>query len=332
KKELTAQLTLPSFVKGEKGAHEPSFLEKETKPPRNFTEASLLRAMETAGKQVDDDEMRELMKENGIGRPSTRASIIETLFRRKYIERKKKLVLPTSTGIQLIELIDNELLKSAELTGRWEKRLKEIERGDFNAGTFIKNMKKMVDDLVYEVRSNKSKVRISQTDVTSSAVEKSSKKKTTKKEVAGKTCPKCNSGKLLKGSNAFGCSAYTTGCNFKIPFEFLGKKISENQVIRLLEKGSTTNLKGFKTTTGIGEGLVRLDESFELVFEEKKEKSQQSIHCPKCKKGTILKGNTAYGCSDYKLGCDFVVTFKNLKIAANGKKLTRELVLQLLNG
>ncbi len=134
---------MPAFEKGEKGSHEPSFLEKETKPPRNFTEASLLRAMETAGKQVDDDEMRELMKENGIGRPSTRASIIETLFRRKYIERKKKLVLPTQTGIDLINIIDNELLKSAELTGRWEKRLKEIERGEFNAGNFINNMKKM---------------------------------------------------------------------------------------------------------------------------------------------------------------------------------------------
>ena len=136
KKELNEQVNLPSFVKGEKGIHEPSFLEKETKPPRNFTEASLLRAMETAGRQVDDDEMRELMKENGIGRPSTRASIIETLFRRKYIERKKKLVLPTQTGIDLIHIINNELLKSAELTGRWEKRLKEIERGEFNAGNF----------------------------------------------------------------------------------------------------------------------------------------------------------------------------------------------------
>ena len=117
--------------------------------------------METAGKQVDDDKMRELMKENGIGRPSTRASIIETLFRRKYIERKKKLVIATQTGIDLIDLIDNELLKSAELTGRWEKRLKEIERGEFNAGTFINNMKKMVDELVYEVRANKSVKRIS---------------------------------------------------------------------------------------------------------------------------------------------------------------------------
>lgn len=332
KKELTAQLTLPSFVKGEKGHHKPSFLEKETKPPRNFTEASLLRAMETAGRQVDDDEMRELMKENGIGRPSTRASIIETLFRRKYIERKKKLVLPTSTGIQLIELIDNELLKSAELTGRWEKRLKEIERGDFNAGTFIKNMKKMVDDLVYEVRSNKTAARISHTTaVPTKPIASPKKKSTTKKEVTGKTCPKCNSGTLLKGSNAFGCSAYKEGCDFKVPFEFLSKKISENQLTRLLDKGCTTNLKGFKTTSGTVEGLVRFGGDFELIFEEKKGTIQQSNHCPKCKKGTILKGNTAYGCSDYKLGCDFVFTFKDLRIAAKDKPLTKELVLKIIS-
>ncbi|MFT5791936.1 MAG: DNA topoisomerase-3, partial [Saprospiraceae bacterium] len=152
---------LPTFIKGEKGKHEPSFLEKETKPPKNFTEATLLRSMETAGKQVDDDEMRELMKENGIGRPSTRANIIETLFRRKYIIRNKKQVLPTPTGIKLIDTINNKLLTSAELTGQWEKRLKEIEKGTFNAGTFIKNMKRMVDELVYEVRSEKVRANIS---------------------------------------------------------------------------------------------------------------------------------------------------------------------------
>ena len=186
KKELNQQSILPTFIKGEKGTHEPSFIEKETKPPRNFSEASLLRAMETAGKQVDDDEMRELMKENGIGRPSTRASIIETLFRRKYIERKKKLVLPTQTGIDLINIIDNELLKSAELTGRWEKRLKEIERGEFKAGTFINNMKKMVDELVYEVRSNKSNIRISHTQINKKTKQK---KAVPKKQVASKKCP-----------------------------------------------------------------------------------------------------------------------------------------------
>ncbi len=345
KKSLsTIQTILPTFVKGEKGAHKPSFLEKETKPPRNFTEASLLRAMETAGKQVDDDEMRELMKENGIGRPSTRASIIETLFRRKYIERKKKLVLPTQTGIQLIDLIDNELLKSAELTGRWEKRLKEIERGDFNAGTFIKNMKKMVDELVYEVRSNKKSARISSSTNSTNNLKPSSKKKSAnKKQVAGKTCPKCNKGQLLKGKTAFGCNQYKNGCHFTIPFLFLGKKISENQFIRLLDKGNTTNLKGFTTEAGKVEGLVRFDENYQLKLEIKKNNmssgtqsrsensSKEKITCPKCKKGTILKGKTAYGCSNYKTGCDFVFTFENIKKIAKGKKLTKELVLQIIN-
>ena len=340
KKELNEQITLPSFVKGEKGTHEPSFLEKETKPPRNFTEASLLRAMETAGKQVDDDNLRELMKENGIGRPSTRASIIETLFRRKYIERKKKLVLPTQTGIDLINIIDNELLKSAELTGRWEKRLKEIERGEFNAATFIKNMKKMVDELVYEVRSNTSKKRISSESekATENTVKPKVKKVTTKKEVLGKTCPKCKKGTILKGSSAFGCSEYKNNCDLKIPFEIYGKKVSENQLIRLIDKGCTTNLKGFKTDAGSVEGLIRFDENFRLKLEAKKtavvnsnDKSSDKISCPKCKQGTVLKGKTAYGCSAYKTGCNFVFTFDNIKKIANGKPLTKELVLEIIS-
>ena len=327
KKELNKQLTLPSFVKGEKGKHEPSFLEKETKPPRNYTEASLLRAMETAGKQIDDDEMRELMKENGIGRPSTRASIIETLFRRKYIERKKKLVVPTQTGIDLINIIDNELLKSAELTGRWEKRLKEIERGEFNAGTFIKNMKNMVDEMVYEVRSNTVKKRITANN--SKTIEKPKKTK----QVAGKTCPKCKKGKLLKGSSAYGCSEYKNNCDLKIPFKIYNKKVSENQIIRLIDKGCTTNLKGFKTENGSVEGFIRFDENFTLKLEPKQKtsKSDDNITCPKCKKGIILKGKTAYGCSDYKAGCNFVFTFENIKKIANGKPLTKELVLKIIS-
>ena len=241
KKQLDKKLTLPAFTKGEKGPHEPSFLEKETKAPRNYTEASLLRAMETAGKQVDDDEMRELMKENGIGRPSTRASIIETLFRRKYIERKKKQVVPTQTGIELIELIDNELLKSAELTGRWEKRLKEIERGEYHASNFINNMKQMVDQLVYEVRSNKQRRKLGD-------------------------APKTTSTK--------------------------------------------TKVKPTKKTTTT---------------------TKTDISCPKCSKGTVLKGNKAYGCSEYKNGCSFIYPFDKIKKLANGKPLTREFVLQLFN-
>ncbi|MDC1464691.1 DNA topoisomerase 3 [Polaribacter sp.] len=336
KKELNEQVSLPSFVKGEKGAHAPSFLEKETKPPRNFTEASLLRAMETAGRQVDDDEMRELMKENGIGRPSTRASIIETLFRRKYIERKKKLVLPTQTGIDLINIIDNELLKSAELTGRWEKRLKEIERGEFNAGNFINNMKKMVDELVYEVRSNKTSKRISSNaDVAVKEAKLApAKKATSKKEVVGKTCPKCKRGIILKGSSAFGCSEYKNKCDLKIPFEIYGKKVSENQLIRLLDKGCTTNLKGFKIDTGAVEGLIRFDENFSLKLEAKKvatAAASEKINCPKCKTGKVLKGKTGYGCSAYKTGCNFVFTFDNIKKIANGKPLTKELVLEIIS-
>jgi len=288
------------------------------------------------------------MKENGIGRPSTRASIIETLFRRKYIERQKKLVIPTQTGIDLINIIDNELLKSAELTGRWEKRLKEIERGEFNAGTFINNMKKMVDELVYEVRSNSSTKRISSNTTvianktTQSVKPKTQTKKIKSKEVADKTCPKCKKGRLLKGSSAFGCSDYKVGCDFKIPFEIYGKKVSENQLIRLIDKGCTTNLKGFMLDAGSVEGLIRFDDDFNLKLEPKQKVilstpkevilQPEKISCPKCKKGVIIRGSTAYGCSNYKTGCDFRFTFENLKKIANGKPLTKEFVIKTLNG
>ncbi|AOW19814.1 DNA topoisomerase 3 [Urechidicola croceus] len=324
---------LPTFTKGEKGPHEPSFLEKETKPPKNFTEATLLRAMETAGKQVDDDEMREIMKENGIGRPSTRANIIETLFKRKYIVRNKKLVIPTTTGIQLIDTIQNELLKSAELTGQWEKQLKEIEKGNFNAGTFIKNMKKMVDDLVYEVRSEKVRANISHVVTTNSKPQKASKKV---KGIISKKCPKCKKGSILKGKTAFGCSEFKSGCNLRLPFSFLDKKISENQYIRLIDKGCTVNLKGFKINNSKVEGLVRFNEQFELILEQKKNTQQQNIpdviKCPKCNQGTILKGKTAYGCSEYKKTCDFIYSFDTIRDKAQGKPLNKELVYNILNG
>ncbi len=324
---------LPTFTKGEKGSHIPSFLEKQTKPPNNFTEATLLRAMETAGKQVDDDDLREVMKENGIGRPSTRANIIETLFRRKYIERKKKLLLPTTTGIQLIDTIQNELLKSAELTGRWEKRLKEIEQGNFNAGTFIKNMKKMVDNLVYEVRSETKRANISYTESTKNKkVSTTSKPIKKSKGITQEVCPKCKKGTILKGKTAYGCSEYKNGCNLKLPFTYLDKKISENQFIRLLQKGCTVNLKGFKKEHQTIEGLIRFDDSFNLILEEKKSQIPDEIKCPKCKKGTILKGKTAYGCSEFKKTCDFVFTFDNIRKKAAGEPLSKELVFKILNG
>ncbi len=309
KKKAKEVKLLPTFVKGEKGPHEPTFLEKETKPPNQYTEASLLRAMETAGKQVDDDEMRELMKENGIGRPSTRANIIETLFRRKYIERRKKQVLPTTIGVQLIDTIQNKLLKSAELTGSWEKQLKEIEKGNYNAASFIKNMKQMVDHLVYEVRSEKQKANISYATVAPTKKQKAPKKN---EGITLEDCPKCKQGKLLKGKSGFGCSNYKSGCRFVLPFIFNEKKISEKQYIRLLKKGSTVNLKGFKVDDKKTEGLLRFDTGFGLVLEEKKTDVAQvnDTTCPKCKQGVIIKGRTAYGCSNYKSGCDFRKYFK----------------------
>ena len=327
---------LPHFEKGEKGPHEPSFIEKQTSPPKIYTEATLLRAMETAGKQVDDDEMRELMKENGIGRPSTRANIIETLFKRKYIERRKKLIYPTPTGIQLIDTIQNELLKSAELTGLWEKQLKEIEKGNFNAALFIKNMKSMVENLVYEVRSETVRANISAVSTAkNNEIPASVGKLKKKKGITAEKCPKCKKGVLLKGSTAYGCNNYKNGCNFILPFSFLDKKISENQYIRLLQKGCTVNLKGFKKNNYEVEGLVRFDDAFKLILEEKKSAKKDSIPdtltCPKCNKGTVIKGKTAYGCSEYKNGCDFRFNFDDIRKKAEGKTLTKELVFTILN-
>jgi DNA topoisomerase-3 len=148
--------TLPSFRKGESGPHEPSLTEKQTTPPKPYTEATLLRAMETAGKLVDDDELRDALKENGIGRPSTRAAIIETLFKRNYIRRVRKSLAPTPTGVQLIGLIHEELLKSAELTGIWERKLRQIERHEYDSRTFISELKQMVSDIVLAVMQDNS--------------------------------------------------------------------------------------------------------------------------------------------------------------------------------
>ena len=322
--------TLPTFNKGEKGPHEPSFLEKETKAPRYYTEASLLRAMETAGKQIDDDDLRDAMKENGIGRPSTRANIIETLFRRKYIKRQKKQLHATNTGVKLIDTIQNELIKSAELTGKWEKQLKEIEKGNFNAGSFIKNMKQMVDRLVYEVRTEKIRANISATDnKPKTKIQTTNTKKTS---ITTLTCPKCKKGTILKGSTAYGCSQYKSGCNFKIPFQFMDKKISENQFIRLIKKGETVKLKGFKKGTEKLDGAVTFDTNFNLTLKETINLKKESGHtCPKCKKGTIIKGKTAYGCSAYKAGCDFRFLFDTIREKANGKKLTKELVIKIIS-
>ncbi len=343
---------LPIFKVGESGPHTPTLLEKMTQPPKHYTEATLLRAMETAGKMVEDEELRDLMKSNGIGRPSTRANIIETLFRRVYTRRQKKLIIATTTGVQLIDTIQNELLKSPELTGQWEKQLRDIESGDHSAKQFITDMQEMIKKLTEEVRKaqNTSKIASQQKD-TSKTFAKTRKKKSpaAKKSIAEQTCPKCSKGTLLKGKAAYGCSNYKTGCSFRLPFAFKGKDIPELQLMRLLEHGATIQLRGFQENRRKVAGKLKWDEQFNLTFLPKtskkaipfKKKSTakassskipDQIICPKCSVGKIVKGKTAYGCSHWKTGCTFRLEFEEVRKRAKGKALTKELVYHILIG
>lgn len=324
---------LPTFEIGENGPHEPSFIEKSTKAPKFYSEASLLRAMETAGKQVEDDELRELMKANGIGRPSTRANIIETLFRRKYAERRKKQVLPTEMGIRLIGTIQNELLKSAELTGQWEKQLKEIEEGTYSAKQFIFNMMKMVDELVYEVRSISGQGNLSIVEEKPAPA----KAKPAKKASKSTTCPKCKKGIIMKGKSSFGCSQWKEGCDIRLPIRFMEKNLTQTQIKRLVEKKATTKIKGFVLDGEKVEGILKLTDTFEIQWEptqvpKPKAPLSDMPTCPKCSKGTLVKGQTAYGCSQWKAGCGFRFPFADIKTKANGQPLTKELVMEIISG
>ena len=229
-----AERTLPDFVRGESGPHTPDLTQKMTQPPRPYTEATLLRAMETAGRTVEDEELRDVMKENGIGRPSTRAAIIETLFRRQYIRRQRKNILATPTGIKLIAIIKEELLKSAELTGRWERKLRLIEQQQYSAPQFIEELKQMVQEIVMQVLSDNSARRVSeaaaptQPDAPSahpSAPESGGEAaaapqpKPRKRIIrAGSICPQCGIGKVIKGHTAYGCSRWKEGCDWRKPF------------------------------------------------------------------------------------------------------------------
>ena len=243
--------TLPTFVKGESGPHTPTLTEKWTTPPKYYTEATLLRAMETAGKFVDDETLRAALKENGIGRPSSRAGIIETLFKRHYIRRERKNLIATATGIELIDIIHEELLKSCELTGIWEKKLRDIEHKKYEAVDFINELKQQVTEIVYDVLRDNSNRRV--TITTDEDLKKAKKKKTaapkkaaaksaatlstasTKNAAAspqpatsepsaddsiiGTTCPVCGKGTIIKGKTAYGCSNWKNGCTYRVAFK-----------------------------------------------------------------------------------------------------------------
>lgn len=201
KEQEDDEKTLPLFEKGESGPHEPTLAEKWTSPPKPYTEATLLRAMETAGKFVDNDELRDALKENGIGRPSTRAAIIETLFKREYIRKERKNLIATTTGVDLILTIQEELLKSAELTGLWERKLRQIEKGEYEARAFLDELKEMVRTIVLNVKTdNRTLGQVMA-------------------QPAQEVCPLCGKGIILKGKTAYGCSEWKAGCNFRRPLE-----------------------------------------------------------------------------------------------------------------
>ncbi|MES2513172.1 MAG: DNA topoisomerase 3 [Bacteroidota bacterium] len=314
-KEDEEQL-MPLFVKGEKGEHLPDLQEKQTQPPKMHTEASLLRAMETAGKQVDDPELRELMKENGIGRPSTRANIIETLFKRNYVVRQRKNLIPTITGIQLIKTINNELLKSVELTGIWERKLRQIEKGEYDPHLFLTEMKEMVSELTKEVKYERGNLITIEGDTKKEVgVKEENSAPEKKKEPKPKTetdikCPKCKQGNIIKGKSAYGCARFRDGCDFKINFEFGGKSLSEKQIHTLIQKKKTSSIKGFTLNNVKLNGCLVLTKNWAIEFlEEVTKPIAENQTCPKCKKGSILKGKTAFGCNRYKEGCDFRVAF-----------------------
>ena len=233
-KDKDQERTLPDFVKGESGPHRPDLAQKFTQPPKPYTEATLLRAMETAGRTVDDEELRDALKENGIGRPSTRAAIIETLFRRQYIRRQRKTIVATATGVELIGIIKEELLKSAELTGIWEKKLRQIEHHEYDAPQFVEELKTMVNGIVLDVLRDNSNRHVSTTEAAApSAVVKKLQAKADAHDAAqpkeekprrriiraGSICPKCGQGKVIKGNTAFGCSRWKEGCDWRKPFK-----------------------------------------------------------------------------------------------------------------
>ncbi len=238
---------LPDFTEGESGPHTPVVAKRTTQPPKYYTEGTLLRAMETAGKTVDDETLREAMKENGIGRPSTRAAIIETLFRRRYIYRKGKSIMASDAGIQLIATIQEELLKSAKLTGLWENKLRRIERGEYSASEFIAELKELIGQVVLNVLSDNSNSRIE--------VDSADKAKTAgkSKAAAGNTekpkakrapritkleqvaCPLCGQGHILKGRAAYGCSRFREGCAFRLDFSEAADTLTPSQLAKYIK-------------------------------------------------------------------------------------------------
>lgn len=248
KEDVSDDKILPDFSVGESGPHEPSSQKRTTQPPKYYTEGTLLRAMESAGKTVDDEDLREAMKENGIGRPSTRAAIIETLFKRRYIYRNRKSIMAAQAGIDLIATINEDLLKSAKLTGLWENKLRKIERGEYSAADFISELKVLISQIVINVLSDNSKPKIliendrnmgksgdDSSDTTNDKPTKPKKPRTPAiKKFEQIECPTCKRGHILKGNTAFGCSRFREGCTLRLNFTDYPETLTPAKLKKLL--------------------------------------------------------------------------------------------------
>jgi DNA topoisomerase-3 len=313
--------SLPQFVKGETGPHEPLIREGKTKPPPHFTENTLLGAMETAGKLVDDDALKEALKERGLGTPATRASIIETLLKRKYIARQKKNLLATDHGRYLVAVIEDANLKSAELTGDWEAKLRQIEAGRLRAGDFMREIAAYTASIVHREPPPIDPARWG-------------------------NCPRCGQ-EIIEGKRGYGCSGWKAGCPFVLWREFRGQELSPDQIRTLLQRGAilepvainhvpmlltltktgavaevlipTSDNRG-KTSAGKGKRTWR--KTGEAAVEGAPEKVLGK--CPLCAKD-VMEQPKSYGCSGWREGCKFTI-WKSIA----GKRITLTIAKTLL--
>ena len=317
-------------------------LEKETTPPKRYTDATLLSAMKNAGREVEDDELAEAMKDSGLGTPATRAEIIEKLIRTGLAQRRKKVLSPTGKGMSLIGAVSGPL-RSPELTGSWEQKLKRVEQGRHDVGDFYQSIVAFIGSLIQEVQrspilavrdetpQNRSGHRPDPKPAADSKKKPAPAKGDAKpkddraiSEAGG--CPACGQGTIIEGNQAYGCTRYRQGCRFLIPKELSGKKLTKKQAGDLVTRRKTTKLKGFKSEDGKSfSAILRLDDQLSIKVERQEEKADAPLNCPKCGQGRIIQGKKGYGCSRYKQGCRFVVWQE-----ISGKKLSAKQIERLV--
>lgn len=337
KRKDESDTALPALEKNQTvNIKEMNLLEKETNPPKPFTDAALLTAMKNAGREIEDDALAEAMKQTGLGTPATRAEIIEKLIRTHYVERRKKNIVSTEKGRSLIQVVA-EPLKSPELTGKWEQRLKDVEDGAEDARAFYDSIVKFVVDLIPRVSHGATIPRAAMEDADRGpAVIKKGKPKGDKPDAALGVCPACAEGWIIEGQKAFGCTRFREGCPTRIPKTLLSKELDRKQVKRIISKGSSEQIEGFISRKGKPfsawlylDGRYRVGFSFEEPGggKQKAAKSTPSKShsepesdpstCPKCGQGRIIEGKKGFGCNRFREGCDFVIWKEN-----GGKSLT----------